>query len=276
MISRLNQYAQRTQMIALRYVYWLGALIRNRILYRRHVGSFPFGTESPGQCMVVTPPDGLPGGVVVHLHGMGDTVWAAMKDGVDVFPRRLGILLILPEIGRAPWCAETTLNDVADLLVRLRNSYSHLPIVLSGTSMGGTIALALLARPKALNCLDGVMVFSCTSRLDDLFVHTTSAEVRAALIKATDGDQSVLAQLSPDCAAIDHPIPVSLAFNPGDSVVPPAPLEHTAALLYEKGFPLRIAPMIRPPGHYRPIVKEIVDAYEWVMDQRGDVIDIHW
>ncbi|CAK0775923.1 hypothetical protein CCP4SC76_600012 [Gammaproteobacteria bacterium] len=264
-IFHIKQDLSRNKTIFFRYWYWAIALTRYRIFQRRYIGTMAYGSSLDKRCIIVNSIRQPAKAIIVYLHGMGDTVWDAMKDGIDVLPQKYRTMLLLPEIGIAPWCSVHTISDLNALLENLRDSHPpHMPIILSGTSMGGTIALSLLSTELTQRYISGIMVFSASSRLDHLSRHSTSIEVGLALRKNVGEDQSALKKHSPDYATIGRSIPVSMAYSPQDRVIPPSPLEQTAAILRQKKLPVRVVAMQRPPGHYRPQKKDIIQAFLWI------------
>jgi len=113
-------------------------------------------------CRVVGEP--VPGGaIVIHLHGGGYRM-GAPKDWVE-FGHRLvavtGAQVILPDYSLAPEKPfPNAIHDVIDILEELTGKAEETPIILSGDSAGGGLALATAGALTTPSALAGLILIS--------------------------------------------------------------------------------------------------------------------
>ncbi len=257
----------RFRTISARYYYFLSALLCYGLVRRHEVRHLKISAGTKRGCLVIAPMTHASiRRVVVHLHGMGDNKWRAFRDGIGVFPQRFGAILVVPDLRDSPWCSDRMLVDLESLLSHLHRSYPHAAIVLSGTSMGGSIALSALTNSAIREKLSGVIAVSAATRLDQLLTTTDSESVRGALLASVDHDRDKLRDKSLHYSIPDISVPVCLLYSAADPVIPSVHLLETATQLSARGIPLRLVRMDRPRGHYRPLAAELCDALSWIHD----------
>lgn len=246
-------HAQRLGLMARRMTYRAEGWVR----YRFRKGAF---AEISGlRCVRLS--GASPRCVVVHLHGMGDTVWRAFSDGLSMLHEDLRADLVIPDFGLAPWDDVEVIARTAALIRNVERTAGQLPVYLSGTSMGGCMAFALASQESVQSAISGVIAFSATPRLDLLGAVTASSEVRAALSgrgrRAPPGKRVELDRAQ-------RPLPWFIAYTPGDPVVPPLGLQDAARVLIDRGAAAMLYPLRRPAGHFRPIEEDWIQAFSWM------------
>lgn len=253
----------------LRYYFYFSFLYKHRFL--RKSGRTRWLDFAPGKLIpaLVISPEGPadPTGLVIHFHGMGDDIPSTFKDGILTYVENSGAILAVPDLGPESWCSESVSQNIYALIMALKKEYQGLPIILSGTSMGGCIALSALKSEKIEKEISGVIAVSASTRLDLLMESTSQATLKQALASSVDEGcdlKESLLELSFHQFAKTVTTPVIVLYSLHDPVIPRDPLLETFELIQKTGGSLTIKKMKRLKGHFRPIASELADAYSFL------------
>ncbi|MFV1974766.1 MAG: serine aminopeptidase domain-containing protein [Candidatus Scalindua sp.] len=200
---------------------------------------------------------------------MGDNIWTAFKDGISIYPEYFKVRLIVLQLQNSPWCSSVMLENLHAVLREIRSNNPQSTIILSGTSMGGSIVINSLKKSEITAHIHAVITSSSSTQLDKLLLATNSKKVKKALIMST-GDsvapEKILKSQSLHYATPHIKLPIVIIYSPYDIILPSEHILETASKLIEQGTPVKLIKMNRPKGHYRPTKKELLNGFEWIRE----------
>ena len=264
--------AARLWFIFLRYYFYYSFLYKHKSLRksgRTRWLDFAPGTLSPALIISNKGPAN-PTGLVIHFHGMGDDILSTFKDGILTYVEISGAVLAVPDLGPDSWCSDSVNRNIYALIEALKEEHPGLPIILSGTSMGGCIALSALKSQKIQKEVSGVIAVSASTRLDLLMKNTSQASLRDAICNSVDPGcnlEESLFEFSFHRFAPSITTPVMVLYSPNDPVIPHEPLLDTHELNRKAGGSLTIKKMNRLKGHFRPTASELASSYSLLLEK---------
>lgn len=212
--------------------------------------------------------------LIVHVHGMGDGARTAFKDGVLRYTDAHAAELYMLELDNDPWCAPAVIHSFGEFLTSVREVHPGIPIVLSGTSMGGCIVLSAMLNADIRASVIGVITYSASSMLDNVFLDSSSPAVRQALEDSVAGAADARTALREHSlhyalpAVLPDLPPLFLAYTKHDTVVPSGAVRRTAQELAKHGDRVMLYPFKRRHGHNRPWPADVRAALAWILAQR--------
>ena len=265
----LNNYFIRIKVTTLRYLYFFEALLRYKLLNKNSVTYSNYGALNKHKLIRIDPSvySNNQKTYVIHLHGMGDNIWTAFKDGISIYPDYFGVTLMVLQLQNSPWCTPSMLNDLHSIINEIRSINPQPKIILSGTSMGGCIVINSLKNSKIADHIHAAIVCSASTQLDKLLVTTSSERVKKALLISTDNSashESTLMNQSLHYSIPDIKFPIVIIYSSLDNILPSEHILETANNLVKHGTPVKFIKMNRPKGHYRPTKKELLNGFEWI------------
>lgn len=264
-------YFIRIKTTTLRYIYFIEALLRYKLINKNSVTYSSYGTHNKHKLISIAPSKHSYNKniYVIHLHGMGDNIWTAFKDGISIYPEYFNIRLIVLQLQNSPWCSPCMFRNLHSILKEIRLINPRSTIILSGTSMGGSIVMNSLKKSEITDYIHAAITCSASTQLDKLLLTTNSKKVKKALLMSTGDSESpetTLKNQSLHFSIPDIKLPIVIIYSPLDKILPSEHIIETANELVKHGTPVKFIKMNRPKGHFRPTKKELLNGFEWIKE----------